>query len=98
MDSSGGVTRRLRRTVLVGVLFVHALLMAFASMLPERLAEIVAGSIYLPLWPWSVLGLPVHLRAEAGGWPGPSLLGWAIVAMTWCSVWSLLIVGLLRRR
>lgn len=87
-----------RRTVLVGVLFIHALLIAFAAYLPDRLAAIVAGSIYLPLWPWSALGVPVHARAEAWGWASPSLLGWAVVALTWCTVWALVVVGLLRRR
>jgi len=52
----------------------------------DRLSAIVAGTIYLPLWPVSKLGLPVFQRNQ---WmlPPPNLLGWALVVCFWASVY-----------
>jgi len=48
----------------------------------DRLAEVVAGSIYLPLWPFGELGVPVFRQT---GWMLPPLtyLGWLIIALFW---------------
>jgi len=48
----------------------------------DRLSAIVAGTIYLPLWPVSKLGLPVF---QGNQWmiPPPNALGWAFVAVFW---------------
>ena len=48
----------------------------------DRLAAIVAGSIYLPLWPFDKLGVPVF-RQTAWFFPPPTALGWAIIFMFW---------------
>lgn len=40
MDKAGGFRPLTRRLALVGVLFVHALMTAFAAVLPERLAAL----------------------------------------------------------
>lgn len=48
----------------------------------DRLGAIVAGSIYLPLWPLGELGVPVFRQ---NGWffPPPTYLGWVIVVVFW---------------
>ncbi|ATB41728.1 hypothetical protein CYFUS_007198 [Cystobacter fuscus] len=54
---------------------------------PEAIGPAVAGSVYLPLMVLRAVGLPVFGKAESGGWPGPSLLGWILVAGFWAAVW-----------
>ena len=54
---------------------------------PEALAPVIAGSVYLPLLPLKALGLPVFAAAESGGWPSPSLPGWAAVLIIWSAIW-----------
>jgi hypothetical protein len=66
----------------------------------DRLAAIVAGSIYLPLWPIDKLGLPVFRQT---GWifPPPTPLGWAIIVAFWLiAYWCIaaLVVWLRARR
>jgi hypothetical protein len=48
----------------------------------DRLAAIIAGSIYLPLWPFGRLGVPVFHQT---GWyfPPPTNLGWVLVVVFW---------------
>ena len=48
----------------------------------DRLAAIVAASIYIPLWPFDKLGVPVFPQS---GWffPPPTYLGWAIIVALW---------------
>jgi hypothetical protein len=48
----------------------------------DRLSAIIAGTIYLPLWPVSQLGLPVFERNQ---WiiPPPNVLGWVFVVAFW---------------
>lgn len=58
--------------------------------LSDRLAPLLAASVYLPLWPLSALGLPVLSSAEAGGWAAPSALGWAVCVTAWATFWGLL--------
>jgi len=52
----------------------------------DRLSALVAGTIYLPLWPLSQVGLPVFQRNP---WliPPPSALGWAFVGAFWSLVY-----------
>ncbi len=52
----------------------------------DRLAAIVAGTIYLPLWPLGKIGVPV---VQLSGWmiPPPTALGWTAVVVVWLAVW-----------
>jgi len=55
----------------------------------DRLAAIVAGTIYLPLWPLGELGWPVYRN---GGWMFRPLswVGWLVVVAFWLAVdWAL---------
>lgn len=66
----------------------------------DRLSALVAGTIYLPLWPLDRLGFPVFQRNH---WmiPPPTVLGWAIVIALWALFyWTLsrFLVRFLRRR
>ncbi|MDP1832299.1 MAG: hypothetical protein Q8K67_09590 [Geothrix sp.] len=57
----------------------------------DRLSAIVAGTIYLPLWPVSKLGLPVFQRDQ---WmiPPPNALGWLCVIVFWAlTYWAIAI-------
>ncbi len=76
---------------------MHVALAAAADALPDALAAVVAATVYLPLLPLSVLGVPVFSAAEAGGWARPSAVGWLVLAVLWSVSWSL-VVTLLRRR
>ena len=66
----------LRWLIFSTLIGVHVAVFIFA---PELIAPLVAGSIYLPLWPLSTIGIPVFGVAASGGWAAPSLLGWAVV-------------------
>ena len=66
----------------------------------DRVGPIVAGSIYLPLWPFDQLGLPVFHRS---GWffPPPTVPGWSVLIAVWVLVYWYLaafVVWLFRRR
>ena len=52
----------------------------------DRVAAVVAGSIYFPLLPMEKLGLPV-LRQGSWIFAPPTILGWAIVAIVWAVVY-----------
>lgn len=75
---------RLRLVLWGSLLTLQVLVTAFA---PEALAPAMAGAIYLPLMALQAIGLPVFGRAESGGWPGPSPLGWIAVVVFWAAVW-----------
>ena len=74
----------------------HAAAIVAASHLPDRLAAVVAGSIYLPLMPFDALGLPVFGRAESWGWASPSVLGWGVLVVVWVGLWWAVVSGLAR--
>jgi hypothetical protein len=66
----------------------------------DRLSAIVAGTIYLPLWPVSKLGLPVFQRNQ---WmiPPPNALGWIFVFACWALLYwaiAVLLSRILHRR
>jgi hypothetical protein len=66
----------------------------------DRLSAIIAGTIYLPLWPVSKLGLPVFQRNQ---WmiPPPNALGWFFIILFWAfSYWGLAVLlnHILQRR
>ena len=46
-----------------------------------------AGSIYLPLWLFNSLGLPVLAPQHGGHWANPSLLGWLLIGIFWVPIW-----------
>ena len=74
----------------------HAVAIFAASHLPDRLAAVVAGSIYLPLMPFQALGLPVFGAAESGGWASPSILGWGLLFVIWVGFWWAITAGFAR--
>lgn len=77
----------LRFIAVLTLVVAHAGAIVAASHLPDRLAAVVAGSVYLPLMPFQALGLPVFGSAESWGWSPPSLLGWGLLLIVWVGVW-----------
>lgn len=49
------------------------------------------ASIYLPLIPFSYLGLPVTDGFSGWGWSGPSTFGYVLAVFVWLFFW--LVVG-----
>lgn len=66
---------------------VHVALVTLGPLLSESLAPVAAGTVYLPLWSLSSIGLPVFGPAASGGWAGPNFLGWVLVAGLWSTLW-----------
>lgn len=71
----------------------HAVAIVAAPHLPDRLAAVVAGSIYLPLMPFQALGFPVFGTADSWGWASPSLLGWVLLLVVWVGFWWAVTAG-----
>ena len=69
------------------LLAAHALLVVFASSVPEPIAPFLAASVYGPLWPLQALGAPVFAPTGGWGWSSPSVLGWAVLALFWGGFW-----------
>ena len=71
-----------RRTLIwLALVSIHASAGAYAWLVDgDRIAAIVAGSIYLPLLPLEKLGLPV-VRSTGWFFPPPTALGWFCVAV-----------------
>lgn len=78
----------------LSLISIHGALVASADALPEAVAPVIAGTVYLPLWLLQAAGLPVFGPAESAGWAGPSLLGWVLVAAIWATLWWLLVTAL----
>lgn len=74
----------LRWLLFIALAGLHAGATVFPS---GSLAPVVAGTIYLPLMPLQVVGVPVFATAESGGWPAPSPLGWFAVIVLWLAIW-----------
>lgn len=89
---------QMRSIVILGIVSMHLGLVAGASVLPDAIQPALAATVYLPLWPLAALGLPVFGPAESGGWPGPSLLGWAAFAFLWAAVWAIVLIAIDRLR
>ena len=81
---------KLRLIVFLSLTCAHGAFVGLGSQLSENLAPVAAGTIYLPLWPLNRVGISVFGRAESGGWPGPSFLGWLCVIAFWSALWWLL--------
>jgi hypothetical protein len=88
----------MRSIVILGILSVHLALVAGASVLPDAIQPALAATVHLPLWPLAALGLPVFGHAESGGWPEPSLLGWAVFVLVWAAVWAIVLAAIERLR
>lgn len=87
------------RTLLALCLIVtHAVLVAISDRLPDSVAALVAATVYLPLWPFSAVGLDVYGQAESGGWSSPNLLSWCILALLWSLFWLFVAFLLVRPR
>lgn len=87
-----------RLIALFSLVCAHGALVVLGPLLPESVAPVVAGTIYLPLWPLGSIGLPVFGRAESGGWPGPSMLGWLFVAVIWSALWWTVLAAIAKIR
>ncbi len=87
-----------RLGVVLCLLCAHAALIALGDALPEAVAPAIAGTVYLPLWLLQTIGLPVFARAEAGGWPGPSTLGWILLTAIWITLWWTLVTAIAKVR
>lgn len=88
----------MRQIAILGLILVHLALVAAGDALPAAIAPVVAGTIYLPLWPLSALGIPVFSPAEPGGWAAPSLLGWLAFVVMWGLVWWAVVALVMRIR
>lgn len=75
---------------------LHGGLGWLATLLPfDWLSALVAGSIYLPLWPFHALGVPVF--AHHGAWlPPPTWAGWLLLGLLWGLGYQVLAHGLCR--
>lgn len=80
------------------LVLLHVALIAAGDALPAALAPAIAGTLYLPLWPLSALGIPVFSPAESGGWASPSLLGWLCFVALWSLLWWLVVALVMRAR
>jgi hypothetical protein len=76
-----------RVIVFLGLVSAHGALVVLGAVLPDVIAPLVAGTVYLPLWFLQALGLPVLGGGPSGGWAGPNLLGWLLAAALWAAVW-----------
>ena len=86
----------LRFIAVLTLVVAHTVAIIAASHLPDRLAAVVAGSLYLPLMPFQALGLPVFGSAESWGWASPSFLGWGLLVVVWVGFWWSLTAGFAR--
>jgi len=79
----------------------HLVSVFFSTLLgSDRLSAFIAGTLYLPLWPFSKIGLPVFQR---NSWmiPPPNLFGWVLIIFFWATVyWALatLVSRIINRR
>lgn len=71
----------------------HALLVLGVDHLPQGMTPWIAGSLYLPLWVFSGVGLPVFHAGGGGGWASPNVLGWALLVVVWGTVWWCVVRG-----
>ena len=84
---------RPRFNAVLTLVAAHAAAIVVASQLPDRLAEVVAGSISRPLRPFDALGIPVFGTAGSWGWASPSVLGWGVLVV-WVGLWWAVVEGL----
>jgi hypothetical protein len=79
----------------------HLALGIFSTFLGnDRLSAIIAGTIYLPLWPVTKIGLPVF---QGNQWmiPPPNVLGWVTLVVFWSLIYwgfAVLVSRMLQKR
>ena len=83
-----------RIVVVLTLMAAHGAAIVAAPHLPDRLAAVVAGTVYLPLMPFDALGLAVFGAAASWGWASPSILGWCLLGVVWIGLWSALTCSL----
>ena len=83
----------MRYAIASGLLCTHVAFAAFAGALPDKIAAAVAGTIYVPLWLFNAIGLPVFQASPSGGWAAPSMLGWVLFTAVWALVWWKLVAA-----
>jgi hypothetical protein len=88
----------MRLIAVFGLILAHLALVATGDALPAAIAPVIAGTIYLPLWPLSAIGIPVFSPAESGGWASPSVLGWLAFVAIWSLLWWILVAVIVRVR
>lgn len=98
MPGAGPPAAAIRRIAISCLLLGHLALVATGDALPAAIAPVVAGTIYLPLWPLSALGIPVFSPAASGGWAAPSLLGWFTFVVIWWLLWWAVVALIMRVR
>ena len=87
-----------RYAIASGLLFTHLALVAFAGALPDKIAAAVAGTVYVPLWLFKTIGLPVFKAGASWGWAAPSMLGWLLFTAVWALVWWGLVAAVAKLR
>lgn len=81
-----------RLTATALLLGIHGLLLGVGEALPDAVAAVLGGTIFLTLQGLDLLGLPVLTGAESGGWSGPNLFGWVLIAAIWGLIWWTVVV------
>jgi hypothetical protein len=80
---------------------IHLCAAALSTILGiDRLSAIIAGTIYLPLWLFSTLGVPVFQQNQLM-FPPPNPFGWALAVTFWALLyWAIatLLVRIFQKR
>jgi hypothetical protein len=71
-------------------ILINALHLLTVFLDSEILSPIAAGSIYLPLIGLEMIGIPVFMNGDSGGWASPTVLGWALAFALWLAIWWVL--------
>ena len=82
---------RLAHKIGLGLSSVHSIVVLVVFFLPylEELEVIIAMTIYAPLIPLDLLGLPVFSGPKNWGFSNPSGIGIALAIGLWISLWFL---------
>lgn len=80
---------RLAHKIAAALLILHALAYAAVLFLPwyGPTADFAGLTVYLPLFIFNWLGLPVFQSSGSWGWSSPSGLGIVMVIIFWLGVW-----------
>jgi hypothetical protein len=93
-----GLTMKPRIALCFGLALSHVLLGLLAVRMPvEILAPIVGKSIYMPLWAFHTLGLPVFDFRDRFI-PDPTITGWTVIVIVWVGVYWCIATALTWRR
>ena len=83
------LSRRLSWLIFATLIGIHGSVVVFG---PNLVTPLVMVSIFLPLWPLEVIGIPVMpsdypMDMLLGSWVMPTPLGWAVVCCLWSAIW-----------